>query len=74
MDQAVARNHNIPLVRTSLPCAVPPVPYRVHSLQTLDCVLTVNRLLNFTLTQLACRYTLVRQMLASHKFFKSPTY
>jgi hypothetical protein len=67
LDQAVTRNHNIPSVRTSLPCPVPPVPYRVHSLQTLDCVLTVKSLLQFTLTHPACRCSVVRQMLASHK-------
>jgi hypothetical protein len=63
----MTRNHNVPLVRISLPYAVPPVPCRVHSLQTLDCVLTVNSLLQFTLTHPACRYSVVRQMLASHK-------
>ena len=68
MDKAMACNHNIPLVRTSVPCTVPPVLYRVHSLQTLDCVLTVNSLLQFTLTHPACCYPVVRQMLASHKF------
>jgi len=31
MDQVVTRHINIPLVKTSLPCAVPSVPYRVHS-------------------------------------------
>ena len=66
VDQAVTRNHKIPLVRTSFPCAVPPVPYRVHSLQILDYVLTVNSLLQFTLTHPACRYSVVHQMLASH--------
>ena len=37
------------------------------ALQTLDCVATVNSLLQFTPTHPACRYSVVRQMLASHK-------
>jgi hypothetical protein len=37
------------------------------ALQALGCVLTLNNLLHFTLTHPACRYSGVRQLLASHK-------
>ena len=43
------------------------------ALRALDCVRTVNSLLQFTLTHPTCRYSVVPQMLASHSL-KSPAY